>query len=81
MVNVVASNAKLVERGRNMVQTITGCSEHAAKAAHEEAGYDVKVAVLLIDGLSLPEARQCLAVASGNLRLARNIEPEPIHET
>lgn len=81
MVNVVASNAKLVERGRNMVQTITGCSTHAAKAAHDEAGHDVKLAVLLIDGLSLVEARQCLAAAGGNLREARVIEPEPIHET
>lgn len=81
MVNVVASNAKLVERGRNMVQTITGCSAQAAKAAHDEAGHDVKLAVLLIDGLSLAEARQCLEAAGGNLRVARNIEPEPIHET
>lgn len=81
MVNVVASNTKLVERGRNMVQTITGCSAHAAKAAHDEAGHDVKLAVLLIDGLSLAEAQQCLEAAGGNLRVARNIEPEPIHET
>jgi N-acetylmuramic acid 6-phosphate etherase len=81
MVNVVASNAKLIERGRNMVQTITGCSAQAAKAAHDEAGHDVKLAVLLIDGLSLAEARQCLDAAGGNLREARVIEPEPIHET
>jgi N-acetylmuramic acid 6-phosphate etherase len=81
MVNVVASNAKLVERGRTMVQTITGCSRQAAEAAHDEAGHDVKLAVLLIDGLSLDEARQCLAAAQGNLRIARTIEPEPIHET
>jgi N-acetylmuramic acid 6-phosphate etherase len=81
MVNVVASNAKLVERGRRMVQAITGCSAHAAAEAHEQAGHDVKTAVLLVDGLSLDEARACLARAEGNLRIAREIEPDPIHET
>lgn len=81
MVNVVASNAKLVERGRRMVQTITGCSEAEARDAHEAAGHDVKTAVLLADGLSPNEARVCLARAEGNLRRAREIEPDPIHET
>jgi N-acetylmuramic acid 6-phosphate etherase len=81
MVNVVASNAKLVERGRRMVQTITGCSDHAAADAHAAAGHDVKTAVLLVDGLSLDAARACLARAEGNLRLARNIEPDPISAT
>jgi N-acetylmuramic acid 6-phosphate (MurNAc-6-P) etherase len=60
---------------------ITGCSAQAAKAAHDEAGHDVKLAVLLIDGLSLAEAWQCLDAAGGNLREARAIEPEPINET
>ena len=81
MVNVVASNAKLVERGRRMVQTITGCSDQAAAEAHAAAGHDVKTAVLMVDGLTLDEARACLARASGNLRLARDIEPDPIQET
>lgn len=81
MVNVVASNAKLVERGRRMVQTITGCGEAAAREAHEAAGHDVKTAVLLVDGLSLDQARASLERAGGNLRLARDDEPEPIHET
>ncbi len=81
MVNVVASNAKLVERGRRMVQTITGCSDEAARSAHAAAGHDVKTAVLLVDGLSPDEARACLAQAEGNLRLAREIEPDPISET
>ena len=81
MVNVVASNAKLVERGRRMVQAITGCAEPAASEAHAAAGHDVKTAVLMIDGLSLDEARACLARAEGNLRLAREIEPDPIQET
>ena len=81
MVNVVAANAKLVERGRRMVETITGCSGEEARAAHEAAGHDVKTAVLLVDGLSLGEARACLARAGGNLRLARELEPDPIAET
>jgi N-acetylmuramic acid 6-phosphate etherase len=81
MVNVVAANAKLVERGRRMVQLITGCSAEGAREAHEEADHDVKLAVLLVDGLSLAAARQELRAAKGDLRLARAIEPEPIHET
>jgi N-acetylmuramic acid 6-phosphate etherase len=81
MVNVVASNAKLVERGRRMVEAITGCDPEAARDAHAAAGHDVKLAVLLVDGLSLDEARACLAQAAGNLRLARSIEPDPISET
>jgi N-acetylmuramic acid 6-phosphate etherase len=81
MVNVVASNTKLVERGRQMVRTITGCTEAEARDAHEAAGHDVKTAVLLVDGLSPGEARACLARAEGNLRRGREIEPEPIHET
>jgi len=81
MVNVVATNAKLVDRGRRMVQAITGCSAAAAAEAHEQAGHDVKTAVLLIDGLGLDDARACLERARGNLRLARAIEPDPIQAT
>jgi N-acetylmuramic acid 6-phosphate etherase len=81
MVNVVASNAKLVERGRRMVQTITGCSEKAARAAHEAAGHDVKTAVLMVDGLSLAQARASLAQADGNLRLVRDSDADAISET
>ncbi|MEZ5865458.1 MAG: hypothetical protein R3D25_15840 [Geminicoccaceae bacterium] len=46
MVNVVASNAKLVERGRRMVMAITGCDDATASEAHAAAGHDVKLAVL-----------------------------------
>jgi N-acetylmuramic acid 6-phosphate etherase len=81
MVNVVAANAKLVERGRQMVQAITGCDAAAAAEAHERAGHDVKTAVLLIDGLGLEDAHACLERAKGNLRLARAIEPDPIQPT
>lgn len=81
MVNVVASNAKLVERGRRMVKAITGCDDATASEAHEAAGHDVKLAVLLVDGMPLEAARRCLARAKGDLRLARDLEPDPIHET
>ncbi|HRY27229.1 MAG: N-acetylmuramic acid 6-phosphate etherase [Geminicoccaceae bacterium] len=81
MVNVVASNAKLVERGRRMVEAITGCDEATASEAHSAAGHDVKLAVLLVDGMTLEAARRCLARAKGDLRRARDLEPEPIHET
>lgn len=71
MVNVVATNAKLVRRGQRMARAITGCGEAEAVAAYEAAGHDVKLAVLLLDGLSLEAATERLAASGGDLRRAR----------
>ena len=51
MVNVVPANAKLVDRSQRIVQAITGCEREQAAAAWERAGQDIKLAVLLLDGL------------------------------
>lgn len=71
MVHLVASNAKLVERSRRMVAAITGASPEAAARAYEAAGRSVPLAVLLLDGLTLGEARERLDAAGGDLRRAR----------
>jgi N-acetylmuramic acid 6-phosphate etherase len=73
MVNVVPSNTKLVARSQRIVQAITGCDAGAAAAAWERAGQDIKLAVLLIDGLDHPTAAARLAEARGDLRRARTI--------
>jgi N-acetylmuramic acid 6-phosphate etherase len=71
MVHVVATNAKLVQRSRRMVQAITGATEEAAAAAYEQAGRSIPLAVLLLDGLDLEAGRERLSRTRGDLRRAR----------
>jgi N-acetylmuramic acid 6-phosphate etherase len=71
MVDMVPSNAKLVARAHRMVAAITGASLPDAAAAWSKAGGSVKVAVLMLDGLTRRKAEQRLAVSGGHLRLAR----------
>ena len=71
MVNVVPANAKLVARSHRIVQAIAGCDLATAAAAWERADQDIKLAVLLLDGLEPGVAATKLADARGNLHLAR----------
>jgi N-acetylmuramic acid 6-phosphate etherase len=71
MVDVVPSNAKLVARARGIVQALTGCGPDEARVLWERAGGNLKLAVLLGDGLGLDEAKARLEAAGGNLRRAR----------
>jgi N-acetylmuramic acid 6-phosphate etherase len=71
MVDVVPTNAKLVARAKGIVQALTGCAPAEAAALWQRAGGDLKLAVLLADGLRLAEAKARLAAAGGNLRRAR----------
>ncbi|MFZ1427016.1 MAG: N-acetylmuramic acid 6-phosphate etherase [Geminicoccaceae bacterium] len=71
MVNVVPSNAKLVARSQRIVQVLAGCDPDAAAAAWEQAGRDIRLAVLLLDGLDHATASARLAEARGDLRRAR----------
>jgi N-acetylmuramic acid 6-phosphate etherase len=75
MVNVAPANAKLVQRSHRIVQAITGCSSEAATAAWETAGRDIRLAVLLVDGLDPETAKARLAAAKGDLRRARPAHP------
>lgn len=71
MVNVVPTNRKLVARAERIVQAIAGCDAAAAEAAFAAAGQDIRLAVLMLDGLSREAAAARLATAGGNLRRAR----------
>jgi N-acetylmuramic acid 6-phosphate etherase len=77
MVDVVASNAKLVARARGILQTITGCDDDQAETLLGRAGGDIKLAVLLADGLDLDHARARLEASGGRLRDARPDHPSP----
>lgn len=73
MVDMVPSNAKLSDRARRMVAAITGVPASRAAAAWDEAGGNVKVAVLmLLEGLTRTEAEARLVSAHGRLGMARS---------
>jgi len=68
MVDVQASNAKLAARRERMVIHLTGKSEGEVRGALGRAGGSVKLAVLLLKGCTLDEARDALHLAGGRLR-------------
>ncbi|MBO4271552.1 N-acetylmuramic acid 6-phosphate etherase [Microbispora triticiradicis] len=66
MVDVVASNSKLVDRAARIVSDITGAGVPDAREVLEHAGRDVKTAVVMIErGVGADDARALLA-AHGN---------------
>jgi N-acetylmuramic acid 6-phosphate etherase len=71
MVDVVPTNAKLVARARGIVQGLCGCTAAEAATLYDRVAGDLKLAVLLGDGLDLEQAKARLAAAGGNLRAAR----------
>jgi N-acetylmuramic acid 6-phosphate etherase len=71
MVDVVPTNAKLVARAKGIVQALAGCTAADAATFWERAGGNLKLAVLLADGLGLEAAKARLEAAGGNLRQAR----------
>ncbi|MEO3433001.1 N-acetylmuramic acid 6-phosphate etherase [Inquilinus sp. CAU 1745] len=70
MVDMQASNKKLVLRSERMLRQLTGCGSDAARAALEKADGNVKLAILILRGRSPEEARTALAAAGGHLRKA-----------
>lgn len=70
MVDMQASNKKLVLRSERMLRQLTGCDPDAARTALEKAGGNVKQAILILRGRSSQEARTALAAADGHLRKA-----------
>ncbi len=70
MVNVQPKNAKLVDRARRIIASITGVSYDEASRLLVEGG-SVRAAVLMYKrNLSRSEAEQALAAAGGRLRAA-----------
>lgn len=69
MVDVnTSANAKLIDRGIRIIQTITGLSRIAAKGLLEEADGKVKTALVMHSrGVGKQEAQQLLAEVYGNV--------------
>lgn len=75
MVDVEATNAKLIQRQTNIVVEATGCSEAAAEQALEACGRNCKTAILmLLADLTADEAANLLRDKQGFIRAALNAE-------
>ena len=71
MVDLIASNDKLLARAVRIVMQATDCSEDVAERALESTGHDVKLAILVIlTGSSVADARLALTASNGFLRRA-----------
>ena len=69
MVDVQATNEKLVERSLRIVRAVTGCNREDAATALERAGGSVKTAIVVQAlGLTPEQARKRLDAADGQLR-------------
>src|SRR3984957_9474306 len=75
MVDVKATNAKLLRRAVRIVMLATGVDEDTARRALDAADWHAKVAIAMIStGMSAPDARAALDAAGGGLR--KVIEPD-----
>jgi N-acetylmuramic acid 6-phosphate etherase len=71
MVDMNATNAKLVARAVRIVMQATECDAPTAEAAMDAAGNNVKLAILtILTGMSVEAARASMAGAGGFLRRA-----------
>lgn len=74
MVDVEATNAKLIERQTKIVMEATECDRQTAESALQQCDRHCKTAILMIlSGLNANEARQLLAKNHGFIRTALNI--------
>jgi N-acetylmuramic acid 6-phosphate etherase len=71
MVDVQATNAKLVRRSEAMLAQLTGHSREQAKEALRQAHGSVKLALLVLEGVPLDAARRALDRSAGDLRAAK----------
>ena len=71
MVDVQATNKKLVRRSERILGQLTGRGGEEVRAALREAGGNVKLALLLLDGSPRDAAETALAEAGGDLRAAK----------
>jgi N-acetylmuramic acid 6-phosphate etherase len=68
MVDVQATNKKLAQRSETMLMHLTGRKQKDVRAALAEADGSVKLAVLLLKGCGLSEAKSVLKRSKGRLR-------------
>lgn len=71
MVDVQATNAKLVRRSEMMLAQLTGHSRDQVHDALRQAQGSVKLALLLLEGAAIGDARRALARSDGDLRAAK----------
>lgn len=67
MVDMKATNAKLHRRAVSMVVDVTGCGESEARGALEATGFQVKPAILVVQGMSPSEAEATLRDSGDDL--------------
>jgi N-acetylmuramic acid 6-phosphate etherase len=67
MVDVQATNRKLVQRSEDMLVRLTSCSQEAAREALRRANGSVKLAVLLLNGCSVDDAIRLIEQSNGRL--------------
>ena len=70
MVDMQASNEKLILRAQRMVMQITDCDLPTAISALEQCDYHTKLAVLIVEGQDKNEALSALKRHQGNLAAA-----------
>jgi N-acetylmuramic acid 6-phosphate etherase len=70
MVDVQAINAKLVARSEGILQRLTGKNADDVHDALQRAGGNIKIAVLLLHGVTAEDAAAFIAQANGRLRTA-----------
>lgn len=71
MVDMLATNHKLIERSKNIITRLTGVTEEAARTTLLACNGNVKLALFtLMSGLSQHDARTRLEAVGGNVRLA-----------
>ncbi|WFR65849.1 hypothetical protein P9139_11840 [Curtobacterium flaccumfaciens] len=69
MVDVRATNAKLVARAFSLVQDVTGAADSVVTAALADADGEVKTAIaVILTGASASDVRARLDAAGGSLR-------------
>jgi N-acetylmuramic acid 6-phosphate etherase len=75
MIEVSAMNSKLADRAARMVGDITGAGLSVTRPALEAAGWNVKIAVLMIEyGLGADDARALLESHGDRLEAALEAE-------
>jgi N-acetylmuramic acid 6-phosphate etherase len=70
MVDVQATNRKLVQRSEEMLVRLTSCSHEAARDALRRANGSVKLSVLLLNGCSVDDGLRLIEQANGRLGAA-----------
>jgi N-acetylmuramic acid 6-phosphate etherase len=73
MVDVQASNEKLVRRSETMLAQLTGHSRDHVRDALRQANGSVKLALLVLEGVGLDPAQAALGESGGDLRAAKEL--------